>query len=152
MIRRLKIIGIAIAMGLLPVCGFCQESYTSTIDYAQKTNKLWGISACIINNDNSATFVDSKDKGYGYALWIPDDKGSALDRITLNPGQSLRLTDGHHVFINYKFVGAKDGRIIVEITDKFDARSFGNGVREDRKKMTVAPYDDNRKQDDLKTN
>lgn len=139
-------------MVLLPVCGFCQGSYAGTIDYVQKTNKLWGISACIINNDNSVTFVDSKDKGYGYALWMPDDKGAPIDSITLNPGQSLKLIDGHHVFINYKFIGLKDGRIVVEVTDRFDARSFGNGVREERKKLTVTPYDDNCKQVDLKIN
>ncbi|MDD4955816.1 MAG: hypothetical protein PHP17_07265 [Candidatus Omnitrophica bacterium] len=150
--RTLKIISVAVTMLLLPVCGFCQESYTGTIDYARKTNKLWGISACIINKDNSVTFVDSKDKGYGYALWMPDTNGAPLDSMTLNPGQSLKLTDGHHVFINYKFIGVKDGRIIVEVTDKFDARSFGNGVREERKKLTVAPYDDNSGQVDSKPN
>jgi len=121
---------------------FCQESYKSTIDYIQKTNKLWGISACIINDDKSVTLVDSKDKGYGFGLWIADGKGSALEKATLKHGQSCELMDGHHVFINYKFMSVKDGRIIMEVTDKFDARSFGHGVKREKKTLAILPYDD----------
>ena len=109
---------------IFPSYVFCEE-YKSTIDYIEKTDKLWGISACVINNDNSVTLVDSKGKGYGFALWIPDGKGVFLEKVTLRPGESCELMDGHHAFITYKFIGVKDGRINIEVTDKFDARSFG---------------------------
>jgi hypothetical protein len=104
---RLCLAGIIL---IFPSYVFCEE-YKSTIDYIQKTNKLWGISACIANEDGSITLVDSKGKGYGYALWIPDGKGGFLEKITLKPRESFELIDGHHAFITYRFIGFKDGRI-----------------------------------------
>jgi hypothetical protein len=72
-----------------------------------------------------------------------DGKTGGLDKITLQSGQSCQLSDGHHVFITYKFLGIKDGRIIVDVTDEFDARSFGKGVKQEREKITISPYNDN---------
>jgi hypothetical protein len=127
---------------VLPSTVFCEE-YKSTIDYIQKTNKLWGISACTVNKDGSMTLVDRKEKGYGYALWIPDGKGGFLEEVTLKPGKSCELIDGDHAFITYKFIGFKDGWIIIEVTDKFDARSFGGEAKQERKALMIIPYEDN---------
>lgn len=141
--KKLISFSTVVILAALPGYIFCQNSYTSTIDYIQKTNKLWGVSACIINGDKSVALVDSKDKGYGFGLWMADGKGSILEKATLKSGQSCELADGHHTFINYKFIGVKDGRIIVEVTDKFDARSFGHGVKKQKKRLTIFPYNDN---------
>ena len=121
----------------------CIEEYKSTIDYIEKTNKLWGISACIVNKDRSVTFVDSKEKGYGYALWMPNEKGGFSEKVTLKPGESFELIDGHHAFITYKFIGFEDDGINIEVTDKFDARSFGGQVKQERKVLMIIQYEDN---------
>lgn len=140
--KRLIRLGLVTILIALPIYVFC-EGYKNTIEYIQKTNKLWGISACIVNKDGSVTFVDSKDKGYGYALWIPGEKGGFLEQVTLKPGKSFELIDGDHAFITYKFIGFKDSLINIEVTDKFDARSFGGQIKQEKDKLMIIPYKDN---------
>jgi len=120
---------------------FCEE-YKSSLDYIEKTNKLWGVSECIVNMDKSITFVDRKNSGVGVYLFIRDDKGGFLDKVTLKPGESFELMDGHHAFITYKYQGIEDEKIIIEVTDKFDARSFGDDIKIEKKTVTILPYKD----------
>jgi len=118
------------------------QDYTSTIDYSQKTKKIWGIAACTVNTDGSVTLVDSTTTGYGYALWIPNGTGGYLPEVTLRPGESFDLIDGHHAFITNTFLGITDEGISIDITDKFDARSFGGEIKEQRAIVTIEPYAD----------
>ncbi len=122
------------------LCAQDKQSYDSTTDYILKTQRLWGISEVRVNEDGTVTLTDAKNSGYGYALFVPDGKGGFLEQITLSPGQSFELTDGHHAFITYKFVKVEKDKIIFAVTDKFDARAFGDKVRIETKEVTVTPY------------
>jgi hypothetical protein len=123
--------------------GFCAE-YKSTIDYIEKTNKLWGIAGCTINDDGTITFVDRQKSGVGEGqfLWIDDETNSFPDRITLKQGESFDLIDGHHAFITYTYLGLENNRISINVTDKFDARSFGDGIKVNKKDVIIFPYKD----------
>lgn len=117
-----------------------KQSYDNTIDYILKTQRLWGISEVRVNEDGTVTLIDAKNLGYGYALFVFDGKGGFLEQITLSPGQSFELTDGHHAFITYELVKAEKDKIIFVVTDKFDARAFGEKIRIETKEVTITPY------------
>jgi protein tyrosine phosphatase (PTP) superfamily phosphohydrolase (DUF442 family) len=117
-----------------------QSSYKNTFDYIDKTCRLWGIAAVSLNEDNSITLEDEKISGYGYALMMFDFNHKVVDAVTIRQGESFSLSDGHHVFIEYELEKVEDGKLTFVITDKFDARSFGDGIKEEEKTMTVSPY------------
>ncbi|MCM8791801.1 MAG: DUF1573 domain-containing protein [Candidatus Omnitrophica bacterium] len=118
-----------------------KQSYKSTIDYILKTNRLWGISEVKINRDRTVTFVDEKGATYGGLLYMFDkENGFLFDQITLTPGESLELTDGHHVFITYKLIRVEEEKIVVEVIDKFDTSSFGGNIEMDSRQVAIKPY------------
>jgi len=116
--------------------------FKSTIEYIQKTHKLWGISKVTDNGDNTITLADGKNEGYGHALGLMDKNSEWIDEITLKPKESCLLTDGHHAFITYQFIAIKDSNITFKVIDKFDARSFGDGIKKETAKFTISPYED----------
>ena len=63
-----------------------------------------------------------------------------VDEVTLRAGESCLLTDGHHAFITYKFIGIEGSNITIEVIDKFDARAFGDDIKEETKRLTINPY------------
>ena len=69
-----------------------------------------------------------------------DSKYKTVDSITLKPGQACSLSDGRHAFITYELKAIEQGRIIITVTDKFDARSFGDGIKRTKKTITITPY------------
>jgi hypothetical protein len=73
-------------------------------------------------------------------LMMFDSKNKITDSVTLTPSRSLSLSDGRHIFITYELAAIKDGRIVINVTDKFDARSFGDGIRVNKKTITISPY------------
>lgn len=117
-----------------------EAGYRSRFDYIRKTSKLPGISSCRINSGGSITLADSKNSGYGYTLLMLDPKGAVIDEAVLKPGESCVLTDSRHLTVSYKFLRLKNGRIIFEVTDKFDSRSFGGKVRKQTKDIIIPPY------------
>lgn len=116
-----------------------KPEYKGTIDYIQKTGRLWGIAEVKINDDNSVTLIDA-ESGYGAGLMM--SLSEVKESANLEVGQSCSLTDGHHTFIEYKFTELKDGKITFFVTDKFDARSFGRGVKVEANTLTISPYKD----------
>jgi len=124
---------------LLPGFAFGTDKpeYKSTIDYIQKTGRLWGISEIRINEDNSVTLLDS-ETGYGSQLMMSLTK--VVKSETINVGEKSVLIDGHHVFITYEFKKLEKNKITFLVTDKFDARSFGDGIKEETKIITILPY------------
>lgn len=114
-----------------------KPEYKSTIDYIQKTGRLWGIAEVKINKDNSITLIDA-ESGYGSGLMMSLSK--VQKSATLKIGESCSISDGHHAFIEYEFKGLKDGRITILITDTFDTRSFGDGIKKETKTVVIAPY------------
>jgi hypothetical protein len=113
----------------------------TTIDYIRQTDRLWGVAEVILNENSSITLVDAKDSGYGFALTMRDPNQKTVDSITLTPGQSCSLSDGRHAFITYEFKAIEQGRITIMVTDKFDARSFGDGIKESKTTITIPPYE-----------
>lgn len=111
---------------------------TPVIDGIEKTHKLFGISACIINSDGSITLMDAAEN----ALWIPGVSGGRLESMTLRPGEACRLIDGHHISISYKFLGLRNNEIDIEVIDKFDARAFGSDIKQAKKEVVIFSYDD----------
>ncbi|MBW2172448.1 MAG: tyrosine-protein phosphatase [Deltaproteobacteria bacterium] len=117
-----------------------KPSYENTFDYLEKTCRLWGVAAVSLNEDNSITLEDEKTSGYGYGLMMFDFKHNVVDAVTIRQGQSCSLADGRHVFLKYELEKVEDGNLTFVVTDKFDARSFGNGVKEEKKTMIISPY------------
>jgi protein tyrosine phosphatase (PTP) superfamily phosphohydrolase (DUF442 family) len=117
-----------------------QSSYKNTFDYIEKTCRLWGIAAVSLNEDNSITLEDEKTSGYGYGLMMFDFNHKVVDAATIRRGQSCSLADGRHVLIEYELKKVEDGKLTFVITEKFDAGSFGGGVKEEKKTMTLSPY------------
>lgn len=112
----------------------------ATIDYIRQTGRLWGVAELKLNENNSITMIDAKNSGYGYALMMRDSKQKIVDSITLKPGRACILSDGRHAFITYELKAIEDSRIIITVTDKFDARSFGDGIKKAKKTITISPY------------
>jgi hypothetical protein len=69
-----------------------------------------------------------------------DPNQKIVDSMTLTPGRKCSLSDGRHAFITYEFKAIEQGRIIIAVTDEFDARSFGNGIKRTKATVTISPY------------
>lgn len=117
-----------------------RPSYKNTFEYTEKTGRLWGVAAINLNEDNSITLQDEKASGYGYGLMMFDLNHNVADAVTITQGQSCSLADGHHVFIQYELQEIEDGKLTFVVTDKFDARSFGDGIKEEKKTLSISPY------------
>lgn len=70
-----------------------------------------------------------------------DPNQKIVDSMTLTPGRKCFLSDGRHAFITYEFKAIEQGRIIITVTDEFDARSFGDGIKQTKATVTVSPYE-----------
>jgi len=114
--------------------------HNTTIDYIRQTGQLWGVAEVTLNENGSITLVDTKSSGVGLNLMMRDSKHKSVDSITLTPGQSCSLSDGRHVFITYQLKAIEAGRITITVTDKFDARSFGDGIKRAKATVTISPY------------
>ena len=112
----------------------------TTIDYIRQTGRLWGVAEVALNENGSITLVDAKSSGVGLNLMMRDANNKVVDSVTLSPGQSCSLSDGRHVFITYELKAVEAGRITITVTDKFDARSFGDGIKETKDTITISPY------------
>ena len=119
------------------VFAFENPDYKSIIDYIQKTDRLWGIAEVRINTDNSVTLVDA-ESGYGYALML--SLTDAVKSVTIKVGESCTLSDGHHVFITYELKELKKDKITFVVTDLFDARSFGDGIKKVTETIVISTY------------
>lgn len=117
-----------------------EPEHNTIIDYIRQTGRLWGVAEVTLNDNGSITLVDAKNSGVGLNLVMRDAKSKVVDSITLKPGQKCSLSDGRHVFITYELKAIKQGRIIIAVTDEFDARSFGDGIKETKKTITLSPY------------
>lgn len=111
---------------------------TQVIDEMARTHRLFGVSACALNEDGSITLVDAVDN----ALWIPGEAGGRLESVVLHADEQCRLIDGHHISITYRFLGLRDGEIDIEIIHRFDARAFGHDVEHATGRAVIIPYDD----------
>lgn len=119
-----------------------EPDYKNTIDYIEKTGRLWGIAEVRINGDHSVTLVDT-ETGYGSALMF--SLSEVVKSRTIKAGERCTLSDGHHFFITYEFKESKNGKIAFIVTDKFDARSFGDAVKKETKTITISPYKEEQK-------
>jgi hypothetical protein len=113
---------------------------SATIEYIRQTDRLWGVAEVTLNENGSITLVDAKISGVGLNLMMRDSNNKVVDSVTLSPGQACSVSDGRHVFITYELKAIKQGRIIITVTDKFDARSFGDGIKRTKKTLTISPY------------
>jgi len=122
-------------------CRSDEEPTNNTkIDYIRQTGWLWGVAELRLNKAGSITLVDAKSSGVGFNLMMRNSNNKVVDSVTLTPGRSCSLSDGRHVFITYELKAIKDGRIVINVTDKFDARSFGDGIKETKDTITISPY------------
>lgn len=110
------------------------------IEEMQKTGTLWGIREVRANPDGSVTLSESRWSGPGCALFMLDANGQPAKQVTLKPGASCRLTDGHHAFLRYTYLRGADGKLQFEVLERFDARAFGDGVKEATETLAVSGY------------
>ena len=116
------------------------QEQNTTIDYIRQTGRLWGVAELKLNENGSITLIDAKSSGVGLNLMMRDSKHKTVDSITLKHGQACSLSDGRHAFITYELKAIEQGRIIITVTDEFDARSFGDGIKRTKKTLTISPY------------
>jgi hypothetical protein len=117
-----------------------EPSYKNTFDYIERSGRLWGVAVVALNKDNSVTLEDANTPDYGYGLMMFDLQHNVVNSVTIKQGQSCSLADGHHVFLEYELKKVNDGRLMFVVTDRFDARSFGGEVKEEKKTITISPY------------
>lgn len=117
-----------------------RAKYADTFDYIGKTGKLWGVEQVLLNSDGTVTLIDARRSGYGHGLMMLDGKRNVVERAVLSVNQTCLLTDGDHAFISYEFNAASDGLITFTVTNRFDARSFGQGVKEEKRTFRIQPY------------
>lgn len=112
----------------------------TTIDYIRQTGRLWGVAEIALNENGSITLVDAKSSGIGLNLMMRDSNNKVIDSVTLSPGRACSLSDSRHVFITYELKAIEAGRITITVTDKFDERSFGDGIKRTKGTVTISPY------------
>ena len=103
-----------------------EQNSSATIEYIRQSGRLWGVEEVALHDNGSITLIDSKSSGVGLNLMMRDSNNQVVDSITLKPGPSCILSDGRHVFITYNFKAIETGRIVINVTNEFDARSFGD--------------------------
>lgn len=116
------------------------QKNNTMIGYIRQTGRLWGVAELKLNENGSITLVDAKSSGVGLNLMMRDSKHKTVDSVTLTPGQACSLSDGRHAFITYELKAIEQDRIIITVNDRFDARSFGNGIKETKETITISPY------------
>lgn len=117
-----------------------EPNNNTTIGYIRQTGRLWGVAELRLNENGSITLIDAKSSGVGLNLMMRDANNKVVDSITLTPGQSCSLSDGRHAFITYELKAIEAGRITITVTDKFDARSFGDDIKRTKATITISPY------------
>ena len=117
-----------------------EQNSSTTIDYIRQSGRMWGVAEVTLNENGSITLVDAKSSGVGLNLMMRDANNKVVDSVTLSPGQSCSLSDGRHAFITYEFKAIEKGQIVINVTDKFDARSFGDGIKQTKENVTISPY------------
>jgi len=59
---------------------------------------------------------------------------------TIRMGETCRVGDGRHVAVTCRFCGIRDGKILLETRETFNATSFGRGTTTRQRILAVAPY------------
>lgn len=113
---------------------------STTIDHIRQTGRLWGVSEVRLNENGSITLIDAKSSGVGLNLMMRDANNKVVDSVTLSPGRACSLSDGRHAFITYELKAIEAGRITITVTDEFDARSFGDGIKQTKGTVTISEY------------
>jgi hypothetical protein len=114
---------------------------SATIDAIEKSGRLWGVEEVQLNKDGSVTLKDTMHSGEGVNLMmINASNASGVDSVDLLIGQSCSLSDGHHVFITYKLKSIIGNVLTFMVTDKFDARAFGDNIKIAHKEVAISPY------------
>lgn len=125
---------------LIPLITTATPKYESTFEYAEKTKQLWGISSVTLEADGSVTLIDATNKGYGHGMLLLSSDNERADNITLRKGDKCVLSD-HHASIIYLFKDISSAsQLVFTVTDTFDARSFGDDIKEAKKDVVILPY------------
>ncbi|OGV46399.1 MAG: hypothetical protein A2017_01935 [Lentisphaerae bacterium GWF2_44_16] len=117
--------------------------FASTLAFIKETQSLWGISGLGCSQDKQYLILRKAKRGYGAGLFFYLPDFSSPNEITLKKGDIISLIDGHHVFIKYCYLGTDDesGNPVIEVTDRFDGKSFGDiVVKEVKEKFVIEPY------------
>lgn len=112
----------------------------SCIDYIEQTGKLWGVSEVTVNDNQTVTMVDATHGGPGYGLTMYDGAANFVASLTLTVGQSVMLSDGHHASLQYTIKSIGSGSAEIDVLERFDARSFGRGITEEKGIVKIASY------------
>lgn len=117
-----------------------KPQWSNSIEYIQKTERLWGVSQVRLTGEDGVTLVDAVRSGYGRGLTMFDSAGKPVERVTLKRNQECSLSDGHHAFLKYRLKSVQDGAACIAVTERFDARSFGGDSKERTETICVQPY------------
>jgi len=141
---------IIIAMLLLMICSGCPKdgaviTVTETesselIEEIERSGQLRGVREVRLDNDASVVLVDSKPTVNVVNLIMLDASNNRVDTVNLKVGQACMMTDFRHMFITYKLLDIKEDQLTFQVTDKFNAVSFGDGITIAQKTFTISPY------------
>ncbi|MDD3949318.1 MAG: hypothetical protein PHT43_07625 [Anaerolineaceae bacterium] len=128
---------------LLPLACRDQVKSMPLLDYILRTGKLWGICEMAINDaEGTVTLAVPRYTGRGLKMTLYDNENKRVEQVTLKVNQHCLLSDNRHSFMKYLIKSIKDGIVEVEVTEHFDARSFGKEVTEQTETMAVKAYQD----------
>jgi hypothetical protein len=138
---RMKTNFILASVFLVSMAWAAAETYKSCMEYIEGTQRLWGIESVRLQNDGRVTLVDAKAQGYGYGLTLYATERERVDQVTLGKGEACFLSDGHHAFLTYRYDGLNThSQLVFTVTDRFDARSFGDDIKEETKTLSILSY------------
>ena len=113
----------------LPLFQACSTQPVSTIE---------GISRLSITDPHHIEVVDAKS-GDGRALSLIAD-GNIEDRCIVSPGESFSLSDHRHVYIEFKLLRIEGDTAVLKENATFNAVSFGDGLSEKTRTISIQPY------------
>lgn len=98
---------------------------------------IHGLSAVRVVSGNTIEVTPARNAGM---LFFSPAGNVVTNRHTIEAGQVFRIGDARHVSNAYVFLGIRNGKVVLEARETFDARSFGKGVTTRKRVVAVAPY------------
>ena len=102
----------------------------------ERVEGLAGIGALRVTGDG----IEVEAGPPGAALMLMRD-GRRVEKATVGVGGQFAVSDAYHASATYRLMRIDDGAAVFRVTDRFDARAFGDGVKRTTRTIVTAPYD-----------
>jgi hypothetical protein len=131
---------VVLVCGLLILFG-CKPANDVDFQQIEKTGILPGVAQLRLNEDGSVTLVHENT----FFPIMLDENNQSAERVTLKPGGQCAVGDGRHASWQYQFQSADGDKVLLKVTGRFNAVSFGGGISEKSRKIRVGVYSRDKK-------